>query len=126
MHIAARVREELEAGALSRVRELVQGNLTRVSASVIDAAYGQGDAYARALWDEVSELLGNAVAAVTTLLNPARVILGGGVLLGCPELRRKVEEVFRARVSRSALAGLGLERAFLGDDAGVIGAALLE
>jgi glucokinase len=125
MNLATRVREELAAGATSRISELVQGDLTRVSASVVDEAYLHGDAYARELWDEVSELLGNGIAAVVTLLNPGRVILGGGVLLGCPELRRLVDEVFQDRVSRSAAVDLSLERAFLGDDAGVIGAALL-
>ena len=126
MNIAARVREELAAGAASRIRELVRGDLTRVSASVVDEASLQGDPYARALWQEVAELLGNGIASVVTLLNPGRVILGGGVLLGCPELRRLVDEVFHQRVSRSAAVDLVLERAFLGDDAGVIGAALLE
>jgi glucokinase len=126
MNLAARVREELAAGASSRLGALVQGDLSRLSASVIDEACVQGDPYACALWEEVAELLGNAIASVVTLLNPARIILGGGVLLGCPELRRLVDGVFQARVSRSALVGLTLERAFLGDDAGVIGAALLE
>ena len=126
MNIAARVREELAAGAASQVFELVQGDLSRVSASVVDAAQAAGDAYARALWEEVSDLLGNAIATAVTLLNPARVILGGGVILGCPELRRLVLSVLEARVSRSAAVGLTVERAFLGDDAGVIGAALLE
>lgn len=125
MNIAVRVREELAGGAASRVRELVQGDLARVSASVVEEAYAQDDRYARELWEEVADLLGNAIASVVTLLNPARVILGGGVLLGCPGLRRLVEEAFQAQVSRSALPGLTLERAFLGDDAGVIGAALL-
>ena len=126
MNIAARVREELTAGAVSSVRDLVQGDLGRVNATLVDTAHAHGDAYARALWAEVSDLLGNAIASVVTLLNPARVILGGGVVLGCPELHRLVLEAFDARVSRSAAAGLTLERAFLGDDAGVIGAALLE
>ncbi|GEJ58613.1 ROK family protein [Anaeromyxobacter diazotrophicus] len=126
MNLAARVREELAAGASSRLGALLQGDLSRLSASVIDEACVQGDPYACALWEEVADLLGNAIASVVTLLNPARVILGGGVLLGCPDLRRRVDEVFQARVSRSALVGLTLERAFLGDDAGVIGAALLE
>jgi glucokinase len=125
MNIAARVREELAAGAASSVRELVQGDLGRVNATVLDTAHAQGDAYARALWLEVADLLGTAIASVVTLLNPARVILGGGVVLGCPELQRLVREVFAAKASRSAAVGLTLERAFLGDDAGVIGAALL-
>jgi glucokinase len=126
MNIAARVREELAAGAESRIRDLVDGDLARVNATVVDEAHARGDAYARALWEEVSDLLGTAIASVVTLLNPARVILGGGVVLGCPELQRLVHEVFSARVSRSAAVGLTLERAHLGDDAGVIGAALLE
>ena len=126
MNIAARVREELAAGAASQVLELVQGDLSRVSATVLDTAYAAGDGYARALWEEVSDLLGNAIATVVTLLNPARVILGGGVILGCPELRGLVLSTFEAKVSRSAAVGLTIERAFLGDDAGVIGAALLE
>jgi glucokinase len=126
VNVAARVREELAAGAASQVRDLVSGDLARVSASVVDAAHAAGDAYARALWEEVADLLGNAIATAVTLLNPARVILGGGVILGCPELHRLVREVFDARVSRSAAIGLTVERAFLGDDAGVIGAALLD
>jgi glucokinase len=126
MNIAARVREELAAGAVSSVREAVQGHLDRVNATVVDAEYARGDPYARALWEEVADLLGNAIASLVTLLNPARVILGGGVVLGCPELLARLRQVFDAKVSRSAAVGLTFERAFLGDDAGVIGAALLE
>jgi glucokinase len=126
MNIAARVREELASGAASLVRDAVEGDLARVNATVLDDACARGDPYARALWDEVADLLGNSMANLVTLLDPARVILGGGVLLGCPELLRRLREVFDARVSRSAATGLSFERAFLGDDAGVIGAALLE
>ena len=126
VNVAARVREELAAGAISQVRDLVAGDLSRVNASVVDAAHAAGDAYARELWEEVADLLGKALANVVTLLNPARLILGGGVILGCPVLHRLVREVFAAKVSRSAAVDFSLERAFLGDDAGVIGAALLD
>ncbi len=97
-----------------------------MTASLVDDAYRAGDPYARALWDEVAELLGMAVANLVTLLNPTRLILGGGVLLGCPALAGLVRERFDAFVSRSATKGLTIERAWLGDDAGVIGAAVLE
>ncbi len=126
VNIAARVREELAAGTRSRISDLVQGDPARASAAVVEQACREGDPFARALWDDVAELLGNAIAAVVTLLNPARVILGGGVLLGCTQLERLVRERFEVHVSASAAAGLTIERAFLGDDAGVIGAALLE
>ena len=126
MNVAARVREELEAGARSAIRELAGGDLSRVNASLVDDAYRAGDAYARGLWDEVGELLGTAIANLVTILNPARLILGGGVLLGSPGLATLVRAHFDERVSRSAARGLSVERAWLGDDAGVIGAAVLE
>ncbi len=126
MNGAARVREELGAGAQSAVRDLAGGDLARINATLVDAACSAGDAYAVALWGEVGELLGTAIANLVTLLNPARVILGGGVLLGCPRLADIARQHFDGAVSRSAMKGLSLERAWLGDDAGVIGAAVLE
>jgi glucokinase len=126
VNIAARVREELAAGAESLIRDEVQGDVDRINATIVDRAYARGDHYARALWEEVADLLGNALAAVVTLLNPKVAILGGGVILGCPELYGLVRASFDDRVSRSAAVGLVVERTFLGDDAGVIGAALLE
>jgi len=126
VNIAARVREEIAAGAATRVNDLVGGDLTRVSASAVEDAHAQGDAYAIALWEEVSDLLGTSIANLVTLLNPARLILGGGVLLGAPRLTELVLRQFDEKVSRSATTGLSIERAWLGDDAGVIGAAVLE
>ena len=98
----------------------------RVTASVVEDAAVAGDAYAVALWDEVSRLLGTAIANLVTLLNPARLILGGGVILGAPHLAELTLRRFEENVSRSATRGLSVERAWLGDDAGVIGAAVLE
>jgi glucokinase len=125
MNVAARVREEIAAGAETTVLALASGDLARVSASHVDDAYRAGDSYARALWEEVADLLGPAIANLVTLLNPARLILGGGVLLGAPALAGLVRERFDAAVSRSATKGLSIERAWRGVDAGVVGAAVL-
>jgi glucokinase len=125
-NLAARVRQELVAGVPSGIPQLVGGELAQVTASVVDQACAAGDPYALELWDEVADLLGTAIANVVTLLNPGRVILGGGVVLGCPGLERLVREVYAKHVSRSAGAGVELVPAALGDDAGVVGAALLE
>jgi len=91
----------------------------------VERAYQAGDVVARDLWAEVGELLGTAMANLVTLLNPARLVLGGGVLLGCPNLERIARAHLGDRASRSARAVLQVERAHLGDDAGVVGAALL-
>lgn len=125
MNVAARVREEIAAGAHTVIPELVGGDLARVNATAVDAAYGAGDAYAVGLWNEVGEILGVALANYVTILNPAKLILGGGVLLGCPNLAALVRRHMDDQISRSALRGFSVEGAALGDDAGVIGAALL-
>ncbi|HEY6003372.1 MAG TPA: ROK family protein [Anaeromyxobacter sp.] len=126
VNVAARVREEIGAGARTSVMQLAGGDLARVNASLVDDAYRAGDPYAQALWADVGELLGTAMANLVTVLNPARMILGGGVLLGCPALAALVQAHFDEKVSRSAARALTVERAWLGDDAGVIGAAVLE
>jgi glucokinase len=126
VNVAARVREEIQAGARTAVHAMAGGDLRRVNATLVDEAWRAGDPYARALWEEVGDLLGTAIANLVTLLNPARLILGGGVLLGCPSLAAMVRARLDAAVSVSARTGLSIERAWLGDDAGVIGAAVLE
>jgi glucokinase len=125
VNVAARVREEIAAGARTRIVDLAGGDPGRITATLVDDAYRGGDPYAQALWEEVGGVLGMAIANLVTLLNPARVILGGGVLLGSPALSALVRRTFDASVSRSATKGLSIEHAWLGDDAGVVGAAVL-
>jgi glucokinase len=72
----------------------------------------------------VGELLGDAAANLATVLDPARLVLGGGVLISCPGLEERVRVRVAARVSASAARALLVVRAALGDDAGVVGAAL--
>jgi len=125
VNVAARVREEIAAGARSSIHARVGGDLSRVNASLVDDAYRAGDAYAREVWTEVGELLGTQIANLVTILNPSRLLLGGGVLLGSPALGELVRRFFDEKVSLSATKGLTIEHAWLGDDAGVIGAAVL-
>jgi glucokinase len=124
VHIAARVREDVNAGLADRVKTLA-GHEAKISAAAVEAAYLEEDLYARELWAELGAMLGGAIANAATLLNPARVVLGGGVLLGCPNLSRIVRAQVMDRTARAARAGVEVVTAELGDDAGMIGAALL-
>jgi glucokinase len=124
VNVAARVREDVNAGLAERVRAIA-GTDANVSAAAVEAAYGEEDLYARELWGELGELLGRAIANATTLLNPSRVVLGGGVLRGCPNLARIARAQVMEKTARAARAGVEVVPAELGDDAGLLGAALL-
>ncbi|HSM93840.1 MAG TPA: ROK family protein [Anaeromyxobacteraceae bacterium] len=124
VNVAARVREDVNAGLAERVKAIA-GADANVSAATVEAAYAEGDLYARELWGELGALLGRAIANVTTLLNPARVVLGGGVLAGCANLSRIVRAQVMDKTARAARAGVEVVPAELGDDAGLVGAATL-
>lgn len=125
MNLAIRLREEAAEGKAGALLAAVGGDAAKLSASAVEAAYAAGDPYARELWAEVGELIGTACANVVTLLNPLRLVLGGGVLLGCANLERIVRAHLADRVLRAARRDFEVRRAELGDDAGVVGAALL-
>ena len=66
------------------------------------------------------------MASVANLLNPERIVLGGGVAtaLGEPYLRL-VGEAFEQWAFKAVFKTTRLVPALLGDDAGILGAALL-
>ena len=60
-----------------------------------------------------------------TTLNPARLLLGGTLLAGSPRMRRGVQQSLAQHASRAALAGLEIAAPALGEEAALIGAALM-
>lgn len=124
-NLASRAIEEIRGGRKSSLGELLSEDSAQITAGAVEQAAEQGDELARELREEAGDLLGIAVANLVTLLNPAVLILGGGVLTGSSHLRRKVEDEVRRHAGRAALEGLMIVDPQLGDDAGVIGAGFL-
>ncbi len=116
-NLEARIREKLEGGAQTR---LTKG----AGAWDLEQAALQGDGLAGELWEEVAELLAVALGNLCTAFNPRKLILGGGVLLGCPRLREKVKTGLFDYALKVSRVDLEVLEAQLGDDAGVIGSAL--
>jgi len=119
-----RARFELSQGAHSEAARLA-GDAARVNPGHLDAAAALGDDYALTLYGEVAPLLGLAIANAVSLLNPKRLVLGGGMLSRTPVLREHVLTAFEMAVNPPAHEGLEIVDAVLGDDAGLAGAALL-
>lgn len=84
-----------------------------------------GNAEARRWWDFASSQLALVVANQVTVLNPGYVVLGGGVLMRCPKMVERIIETVGRRTLAASRTGLRIGLAALGDDAGVVGAAML-
>jgi glucokinase len=120
------MREAVERlGAGTRLFQMAGGDLSRLTSLSLEEAALGGDPAAKEIYDTAALYLGVSVANLVTLLNPARLILGGGVINHCPGLRQRVEEHVLAFANANARAAVQVKTAALGDDSGLIGAALL-
>jgi glucokinase len=109
----------------STILEYARNDLARVSMREIGQAARGGDRLALELVEETGDYLGMALANVVELLDPERIVIGGGVSrIGRPLLRAVRKSVF-CRVQ--ALPGRKLDIVFseLGNDAGIVGASRL-
>lgn len=123
-YVLRRIRAELAGGAPSRAIALA-GRLEDVTPSHVDQAAAEGDGWALDLWGELAPLLGVVLGNAVQVLNPDRLVLGGGLLSRTPVLREEVELSLAVAAHPALLEPLTVVDAALGDDAGIIGAALL-
>ncbi len=80
-----------------------------------------GDKEAEAVLEEVFDLLGEAIASACCVIDPDRVILGGGVSKAGEYLRKGVEKYFNIHKFH-ACEGTEICLSRLGNDAGMYGA----
>ena len=119
-------RERLDEGADSdRLRT------ARLTPADICAAAADGDAVACQVVRDTAEKLGIALAGMMQVLGPMTVLLAGGLTFGGPhspvgrEFRRAIEEETKRRSLKQVAQRLVIDFASLGQQAGVIGAALM-
>jgi glucokinase len=101
------------------------GSVEKITAETVNQAYRQGDPLAQRLVEETGQYLGAGVVSIVNSFNPCRVVLGGGVIEGIPELVQMAEKFTRKRALEAAVKKLEIVKAKLGGDAGVLGAAAL-
>ena len=80
---------------------------------------------AKSLWSNVAKHLGIALVGVVNLLNPDCIVIGGGVAGAGLILFDKVREIISRQAMVVQARHVKVVRARLGNDAGLIGAAIL-
>jgi glucokinase len=96
-----------------------------VTARVVADAARAGDPLARLIVDEVARALIAGAVALINAFNPCRLILGGGVMEGLPELLERIDRGVRRYALSAASEALEVLPARLRTDAGVVGAGTL-
>jgi glucokinase len=91
----------------------------------VDRLAAAGDPWALGLWRELAPLLAVTLGNAVALLNPERLVLGGGVLARCPALVGLVKQAMAETTNGPSWGPLSVVLAELGDDAGIVGAAHL-
>jgi len=96
-----------------------------LDAARVDEAAQAGDAAAQRVWEEAMTWLGLGVATVINVLDPAVVVLGGGVTAAGERLLVPVRRVVAERCMPDIARETPIRQAELGAEVGIVGAAEL-
>ncbi|MET3557214.1 glucokinase [Streptococcus rupicaprae] len=108
----------------SKLKALVDDAQDVTAKDVFDLAK-EGDALALMVYKQFAHYLGTACANIASVLNPAYIVIGGGVSAAGDFLLDGVRKVFEENSFPQIRTSTTLSLATLGNDAGVIGAASL-
>lgn len=98
-------------------------NAIPYTAMSIIELYHQKDPFATEIINQCREALVAGVASLVNAFNPKRIILGGGMYSGLPEIKNWLEEGVPKRALKVATKDLEIVSAKLKNNAGIIGAA---
>ncbi len=124
--IARKVRAQLEAGEKSMITEMINGDLSAVTAQVVGEAAQLGDALAVSAIRHAGFVVGLGIVTLMHLFNPQIVVVGGGVTHTGELLFEPMREAVRKYTLDPAYCdNVPIVQPALGDNVALIGAAAL-
>ena len=118
------LREKLESGRESVLRDWTGGDLDRMTGEMIAQAFDAGDAVAMETFRTTGEMLGFGLCSVINLYNPERIVIGGGMAAAGERLLGRTREIVHRHALKIPGAVCDIVTAQLGDAAGMIGVAV--
>ncbi len=120
----ARARARLGEPAARPLVERAGGDIDAITGPMVTEAATAGDPFSRARMSEVGRWLGEAIASLAAVLDPAVTVIGGGVGEAGDLLLDPVREAFAEQLpGRGYRPELEIRAGLLGNRAGLIGAA---
>ncbi|MDL4841549.1 ROK family glucokinase [Aquibacillus rhizosphaerae] len=122
--IVRQATESAQSNQHSLLRKILNANGELTSKDVFHAA-SQGDQESIEIIERVANVLGLAIANTATIINPSKVVIGGGVSKAGNDLLLPLKEAFNKYALPRVSDACELVIAELGNDAGVFGGAYL-
>jgi glucokinase len=122
-NIALRAREEIQAGAVSRLTQYVGGDLKKITAQTVYQAAHDGDDLALEVVNDTAKFLGTGIANLLNIFNPEVVVVCGGVTLAGDHLFVPLRREVARRAFKPAVDVCRIVPCELSGTAGVYGAA---
>ncbi|MDO4583072.1 MAG: ROK family protein [Planctomycetia bacterium] len=116
---------ECAGPGLARFYATLEGTSEPISAAEIARRAEAGEASAVQAFVREGKLLGLALANIANILNPEKILLGGGVTRAWKWFSPTMQAEFEKNLFRRANSGLKIEQTGLGYEAALIGAAAL-
>lgn len=123
--IVAMAQEYIKGGKSTKFREMAAVEGGEITPYMVAKAAEEGDPVAKRIFEIVGEYIGIGLTSVINLLNPERVIIGGGVAESGELLLRPIRKTIKERAMVVAGNAVEIVPAQLGNSAGVIGASML-
>lgn len=123
--IVAMAQEYIKGGKSTKFREMAAVEGGEITPYMVAKAAEEGDPVAKRIFEIVGEYIGIGLTSAINLLNPERVIIGGGVAESGELLLGPIRKTIKERAMVVAGNAVEIVPAQLGNSAGVIGASML-
>jgi len=114
--------KQIAEGARTSIIELVNGDISKIDAKVVDQAAKQGDELAKELISRLAYYLGIGLVNLVNIFNPELILVGGGVAKMGDLLLQPAIKIVKERAFSTPAATVEIKPALLGDDSGILGA----
>jgi glucokinase len=121
--IAAMGMKAVSQGLTTRISELCEYDLNRITPKLIAQAALEGDEIAKDIYERAGLYIGIAAANMCVALGPRRIIIAGGVSRAGNLLLDPIRRTIREHVTVMPVDQVEVVQSQLGDNAGVIGVA---
>ncbi len=121
--ISAMGMKAVSQGLTTRIGELCEYDLNRITPKLIAKAALEGDEIAKDIYERAGFYIGIAAANMCVAIGPRRIIIAGGVSRAGDLLLNPIRRTVRERVTVMPVDQVEVVQSQLGDNAGVIGVA---